>query len=277
MVQLFWLGSEHVDVKDGNRTTNTTPNFARPPPKKVMSGHEKVCWELNVVDALEALQDPRKPLVLWDLVAALSSLKEKLGSKGVVTILSKWLSGWAPGQGAVGAMDSQKWATGSFQKAVPEASCRRLQLMNVLYRRLFSSHVKTDLVRAHSSDDPNDGDDGDGDGDAEAKLWKDGLYLVEHELRQRLVHINLVQSSGSCEGGLTKLSKDATELSSSLWRQLLVEWVLSNIRSVDPQLGKLATKLQNTKKNRQDIQTLYCLRPTLLFSCGVLKKKQKNN
>ncbi|CAM6126503.1 unnamed protein product [Calypogeia fissa] len=231
MVQVFWLGSKHVDVKDANPAS--LANVA--PARKAMSGYDRACWELNVVDALKALEDPRKTLVLWDVVAALSSLKERLGTEGVVSILSKWLSTWAPEQGAVGAVDSHEWSTGSFQKAISEASCRRLHLLNVLYRRLLLSHDKIDLLRAHSSEQSSKG---------EAEVWRDCLYLVELELRQRLVHLSL--QIATFEGNN---SMDPTHGRNSLWIKLLVEWVLSNVHSVDPRLGKLAASLQPVKGN----------------------------
>ncbi|RZC73863.1 hypothetical protein C5167_049344 [Papaver somniferum] len=86
-VEFFWVGGQHLEVlSDVNEGFKTEPCPG-------LSQREMMFWESNILLSLNQYDNLDKPLVLWDVITALSALK-KSTPKFAEKILVKWLSSW---------------------------------------------------------------------------------------------------------------------------------------------------------------------------------------
>ncbi|KAG6550067.1 hypothetical protein Mapa_008023 [Marchantia paleacea] len=232
VLQMFWLGSTPTEIK---RNVGSVKG-------KGMTPNDIARWRVSVVSALQHLEDTKAPLVLWDVMTALSLLRQAVGGEVVVGTLSEWLLSWTRGEDAVCAVEIPESQARNFEKAVSEASCRQLHILNVIYRRILLVHLKPEAINTSTSKyiPPTQTAS---TVTKEEKLWRKCVYLVEHELRQRLIYLRLCKAAHE-EEELKQVQKDG--LSDTL---LTVNWVLENSSSVLPELSKVATQLRKSHRN----------------------------
>ncbi|OAE32276.1 hypothetical protein AXG93_1865s1340 [Marchantia polymorpha subsp. ruderalis] len=232
VLQMFWLGSTPTETK---RNIGSVEG-------KGMTPSDIARWRVSVVSALQHLEDPKAPLVLWDVMTALSLLRQAVGREVVVGTLSQWLISWTQGEDAVSAVEIPENQARNFERAVSEASCRQLHILNVIYRRILLVHLKPEVINTSTSKyiPPTQIAS---TVTKEEKLWRKCVYLVEHELRQRLIYLRLCKAVHE-EEELKRVGKGI--LSDTL---LAVNWVLENSSSVLPELSKVATQLRRSHRN----------------------------
>ncbi|KAL2608750.1 hypothetical protein R1flu_027323 [Riccia fluitans] len=231
VLQMFWLGNKFTDVGED-------VGFVDIP--KRMTRDEIMSWKVNIVSALRQLEDPRKPLVLWDVTAVVSLLKEAEGGDVVLKIVSEWLRGWNRGEDAVVAFEDAENPSTHLLNVVSEASCRQLHILNVFYRRVLLLHLKPEVINTCVSEDESSAETDSSTVTGDDKWWRKCIMVVEHELRQRLVHCRLCLA-------IRKDERSEQEEDNGFTNVLLnAKWVLENSSSVSPVLRKVATRLRES-------------------------------
>ncbi|KAL3677042.1 hypothetical protein R1sor_026990 [Riccia sorocarpa] len=251
VLQMFWLGNNRSNVEEDVSFFDI---------RKRLTGDEIMRWKVNILSALAQLEDPSKPLVLWDVTAVVSLLKEAVGGDVVLRILSEWLKGWNRGGDAVAAIGETENPSPHLLKVVSEASCRQLHILNVFCRRVLLVHLKPEDINTCASEDESSAERG-STVEGDEKLWRKCVYVVEHELRQRLVHCRLSIATHTNEDGLEE--KDITNF------LMNTKWAIENSSSISAELRKVATQLRKSHLDlyRASLETCHlCGSPVALSS-----------
>ena len=130
-------------------------------------------WYLSQYEHLD------KPLVVWDIVAALLAFKQSAPNYVELTLV-KWLS-VSNVESHLGHSAGKVLSHAS--KTFSNTSTRKLHLFNIICRRVVLSELKADKINIKQ---PNVEEIG-GAEEEKLKLWRDLLLCSERELRERLV------------------------------------------------------------------------------------------
>lgn len=223
-IQFFWIGEEIQVVPDGSSYfyTETITDISK---------KELVQWESSMLWSLNQFKNLNKPMVLWDVVAALLAFRQSI-PEFIDHILLKWLSTlyleWNEELSATRILSHVSRNVSTF-------STRQLHLLNVICRRVVLSELVQDQVN-------NDLQDLERLSDAENDkhiLWKELLLSSERELRQRLI--------GLCFSSCAKLrALSSTEYRPGFWYPIgLVEmqqWIRYNQEHLQESLKVIASK-----------------------------------
>lgn len=234
-VEFFWIGAQQVNPLSDFSPECFIPGFP---------GNELVCWESNVLWSLKQYENKNKPLVVWDIVAALLAFKCS-SAKYVEHVLVKWLS--------ISYVGSQFQMELSAEKILPHVSknlsklaSRQLHLLNIICRRVKLSELKPEQIK--SKEQNLEGLDC----TEEEKLtrWIELLLSSERELRERLVGLSF--------SAFTSLRSYPTTVSSQPGNWFPVglaqmeQWVSLNLDVVQDQLRVLAIEV-GKHRNRYDL------------------------
>lgn len=227
VAQVFWIGSQH---------------FAVPPPTHVPCGLQDIrCgipssdlaqWYFNVLSALHHFENTSHNLVLWDVMISLNSLKAVAGNGFLNLVVTTWLL--ELGIVISEVQDGLSLLTKSYQASLLEASSRSLHIVSVIVRRLYLPELNPfidDRKFSMASELSSCADQTASMSGCPGNVWQRLLLDVEHELRQRIVHLTL-SSIASCMQLYTNTSK---KLNSAGVRCML-QWALANTSVVSPQL-----------------------------------------
>ncbi|KAL5567668.1 hypothetical protein UlMin_024243 [Ulmus minor] len=231
-VEFFWTGAQEVCVWSNDSPIFVIPGF----PKK-----ELVCWEANMLCSLKHYEHLNKPLVVWDIIAALLAFKHSV-AEYVQHILVKWLSISYLGSD----MDlTSKKVLSHISSSLSNISSRRLQLLNIFCRRVMLSELKADdinsklqnLEELHCIENKK------------LMMWIELLLGSERELRERLVGL-------SFSAFVSLISNSATISSQSgNWSAVgiaqMEQWVALNHDRVHDQLRVLASEIGKYKDRLQ--------------------------
>ncbi|OMO97783.1 hypothetical protein COLO4_14362 [Corchorus olitorius] len=233
-LEFFWIGGQQKDI-----LSNTSPGFdieAFPG----FSEKDLVNWESNILWSLKLYENLDKPLVLWDITAALLSFKRS-APHYVDHILVKWLS--------FSFADSQ--VEHAIEKVLPhvckcinKASSRQLHTLNIICRRVILSELKADEINSNLLD-LGGLDEADCAENSQLNLWIELLSSSERELRERLVSFSFSAYKSLGSNSATYSSKPG------YWHPVglaqMKQWVAQS-RHVREQLRVLAPEIKTCKR-----------------------------
>lgn len=227
-VEFFWIGAQEVCVLSNNSSTFPIPAF---PVKELVS------WEVNTLWSLKQYEYQDKPLVVWDIIAALLAFKRS-SAEYVENILVKWLS--ISYVGSHTDLSTEKVLL-HVLRIFSKLSSRQLHLLNIICRKVVLSELKADQINSKLENfERRDC--------SEEKLimWIKLLLTSEGELRERLVHL----SFSAC---INLVSHSATSSAQSgNWFPVglpqMERWIALNHGCVRDQLRVLASDVRKHEK-----------------------------
>ncbi|KAK9293100.1 hypothetical protein L1049_021085 [Liquidambar formosana] len=228
-VEFFWIGGQELDISSSRIPEFNIEAFPG------FSEKELFNWESNILWSLKQYEHPDKPLVVWDITAALLAFKQS-APKYVEGILIKWLSISYVGSHLSPSTEEMLLHTSRiFQKI----TSRQLHLLNIICRRVVLSVLKADKINTKQQ---NLG----GLYDAEEEQmtsWMELLLSSERELRERLVGF-------SFSAILSLVFQSATDFSRlGCWHPFglaqMERWVALDHDHVQDQLKLLASEVGN--------------------------------
>ncbi|MCL7029698.1 hypothetical protein MKW94_025537 [Papaver nudicaule] len=182
-VEFFWAGGQHLEVSsDVDEGCNTEPYPG-------LSQRELMFWESNILLSLNQYKNlekpfidqkriPDKPLVLWDVITALSALEEST-PKFAENILGKWLSSLFLDSNSGFPIDEILLHA---RNSLPKIHSLQIHLLNIIGRQLMLPELKVDTLNKQ------DGLEELGTAENENHmLWLHLLTSSERQLRERLV------------------------------------------------------------------------------------------
>lgn len=245
MVHLFWIGCQKT-------TSSLDEVLDLVPFDPSMQSDDFENWKSQILFSLHQMEDPTQPLILWEIVAALASLKPVTSAEFVISIILEWASTWCEG------LDPRDTGTlytflDSLHASLASASCRQLQIFCVLYRQLLLAHCRAEVLSGRTSPEQleSPGERAPSWGkisgpflhsDEQEDQLKKHLWSVEHELRQRLYLGTL--SLASCLETAEQLENRLGDM--EIVRPLVVNWVIANKPDCFPGLVQLADEFSST-------------------------------
>ncbi|KAI4338038.1 hypothetical protein L6164_016393 [Bauhinia variegata] len=236
-VEYFWIGGHQADVLSKTRFLFNTEEHPR------FQEKELDYWDANIIWSLKQYQCLDKPLVLWDIIAALSSFK-KYNSEYVEHILMKWLSTAFLGSESSDTDLPVEKVLSRVCSTLSDSPSRLLHILNIICRRVVLADLSADQINQVNSKMQNL----EGLFPAiEKKLakWIEILMSSEREIRERLV--------GFCFSSfLTNMSyQEAIPSQPGHWRPdglaQMEQWIALDQDHVRDQLKALASEVGTYK------------------------------
>ncbi|XP_038885356.1 uncharacterized protein LOC120075765 isoform X2 [Benincasa hispida] len=245
-VQFFWIGGEEIEVMPKSSSYSYTEELPD------VSKKEIVHWESSLLWSLNQFRNLNKPMVVWDVVAALLAFRQSI-PEYVDHILLKWLSTsylqWNNELSATKIL-------AHVSRNVSTFSTRQLHLLNIICRRVVLSELIQDQVN-------NDLQNLERLNDAENEkhiLWKELLLSSERELRQRLISL--------CFFACAKhRSLSTTECRPGFWYPTglaeMQQWIIYNREHLQESVKVIASKAGNNRWSKHSAmeQCTYCSAP----------------
>lgn len=196
-----------------------------------------VSWEVNVLWSLKQYEYQDKPLVVWDVVAALLAFKRS-AAEYVENILVKWLS--LSYVGSPVDLSVEKVLT-HVSKILSKVSSRQLHLLNVICRRVVLSEMKPNQInnKLQNLEELDCSEE-------KLIMWIKLLLSSERELRERLVCL----SFSACTS-LMPHSTTASDRSGNWFPVGLAQmerWVALNHDYLQGQLRVLSSEVRKHEK-----------------------------
>eukprot|EP00250_Pteridium_aquilinum_P003163 c13489_g1_i1 orf=522-3281(-) len=200
VAQVFWVGSQQFDALPNP----TTPGHG----VKFCNQLDTICiqWELNLLAALHHFENISGNLVLWDITSCFTYVASTIGRKFLNSVVSNWLLSLGLVHSVI-LDDNFGVSLESHKESLSNASCRRLQIVYVIVKRLFECPENS---------------------------WHTFLLDVEHELRERLVLLTISSTILRLQK-CSATSKD-DELVGCSGVICMVQWVAANSLRVSSQL-----------------------------------------
>lgn len=152
-----------------------------------VSKEELAWWKSNILWSLQRYECFVKPLVMWDIIAALLAINQS-APHFVDDLLIEWLS--ASFMESCSKLSREK-VLADFSQRLSKLTSRHLHLLNVICRRVILSEVKVDDINSNEHDHGTTCENQ----EEQVRFWMDLLSTSERELRERLVGINFACSS----------------------------------------------------------------------------------
>ena len=251
VVHLFWMGCQKTksSLDEALELSYETPLI------ESIEADDFESWKSQILFSLRQMEDPTHPLILWDIIAALASLKPVTNAEFVISIILDWMSTWCEGLD-LRDTDTLYTSLDSLQANLASASCRQLQIFCVLYRQLFLAHCRAEVLSGRTSLEQLEAP-----GERTLSLGKiSGSFLhsaeqedqlkthlssIEHELRQRLYLGTL--SLASCLESAEQLENRLGDM--EVVTPLIVNWVIANKSECFPHLVQLADEMSSTSND----------------------------
>lgn len=266
-VEFFWIGGQQSGLELNSNPEIGIENFPG------FSENELVYWESNILRSLSNYERADRPLVVWDIIAALLAFKVS-APKYVEQILLRWLS-MSFVESDFGLPTEQVLSHTS--RSFPKVSSRRLQLVNVICRRLMLPEFKTDQPNRKQPDLGHCG--------AKEELmtsWMELISSCERELRERVVGFNM--SAAFCH-----FSCSASTVSKIRYYPCgiaqMKQWIDLNHDDVQDKqkyyAGKHVARLQTARGYVEEEKCYYCSAsvpfesPEVAFCQGVNGQRHK--
>jgi len=221
-----------------------------------MQAYDLENWKSQILFSLHQMEDSTQPLVLWEIVAALASLKPVSSAEFVISIILDWVSTWCEG---LNPRDTDTLYTylGSLHASLASVSSRQPQIFCVLYRQLLLAHCRAEVLSGLTSLEQFEafGERAPSWGkisgpflhsDEQENQLKKQLWRVEHELRQRLFLGTL--SLASCLETAEQLENRLGDM--EVVRPLVVNWVIANKSECFSRLVELANEMSSTSNDK---------------------------
>ncbi|PKI66208.1 hypothetical protein CRG98_013376 [Punica granatum] len=230
-VEFFWIGGlEHKISLDPSLKSKIEPVPSIPE-------NEITCWKSNMFWSLKQYESPSKPLVVWDVVAALLAF-QRTAPKFVEQFLVEWLSTVYLGSHVNLTAES---ILSDVSRSLSKFTSRQLHLLNVICKRIVLSEVKPDqishgvLKEAMLQESAED-----------VESWVGLVSGCERELRERLVGYSLSACS-SIRPCPEKSSHQGGQWCPTGLGQM-EQWVSQNNAARNNQLKGLLTEFGTHKK-----------------------------
>lgn len=233
-IEFFWIGGQQLESSTNRNLEFGIENFPGFPKK------ELIYWECNMLWYLSQYEHLDKPLVVWDIVAALLAFKQS-APKYVELVLVKWLS--------VSNVESHLGlSTGKIlshaSRTFSNTTTRKLHLFNIICRHVVLSELKADKINCKQ---PNLEEFG-GAEEEKLKLWMELLLCSERELRERLVGFAFSTVLGLMSSLAAKVYR--AEGWDPVGLAQMEQWVALNYDHVQDQLKLLASEVRNLDKRK---------------------------
>ncbi|KAI5657533.1 hypothetical protein M9H77_26326 [Catharanthus roseus] len=230
-VVFLWIGGQQLDLIWDIYPDFDIEDFPGLAEKELMSWDNNIIWSLNQYHNVE------KPLVLWDVVAALSAFKQS-APKYLDHILLKWMTSLFRSQ-----FDVLSARSSEIFKFLSSLTTRQLHILNLIGRHvvlkgLSSNHTDSkgkDFQELNVTEEQN-------------IVWSFMLQYSEKELRERLLYTNF-------SGAISLASFSSTDLSKhGCWTPVgfgqMMKWVEINMDDMKDHLKLLAREVGEFKKRQ---------------------------
>lgn len=246
-VEFFWIGGQQWNsspVVPLECSAEAVPGF---------SDKDLHYWMTNTLWSLRQFENMDKPLVAWDIIAALLVFKQS-SPEFVDHILLKWLA--KSFLGSDKALSVEKLVL-RVSKKISEVSSRKLHLLNLICRRVMLSDMKAGEIYKSLQEIRGL----DGRNDDKQDLWMDLLSSSERELRQRLVGLTFTAFMTSSS------SLDRTNPQPGYWYPSglaqMEQWVEQNSHHVSDQVKLLSSEVKTHRRygvseHEAEEQCSYC-------------------
>ncbi|XP_052207488.1 uncharacterized protein LOC127811554 isoform X2 [Diospyros lotus] len=250
-VEFFWIGGQQLDIlsiRDPDFNVEAFSGF---------SEEKLFYWKHNVLWSLHQYKNVDKPLVVWDIIAALLAFKQSL-PKYVEHVLAEWLVSCFGIQSGLPIAETLLQAPTLLSKI----SSRCLHLLNVICRHVVLAELKAENINCNQKDlEVLCGNEA-----GYLSLWLELLLCSERELRERLVAF-------SFSAILSPISHSSTTFGNICWRPVGVaqmeQWVALNNDHIGNLLKLLAAEVGKLKKSKHhtmsesvaEEQCSYCSSP----------------
>ncbi|XVF53296.1 hypothetical protein PTKIN_Ptkin05aG0087900 [Pterospermum kingtungense] len=252
-VEFFWIGGQQKDVLSNTSLGFGIEDFPG------FSETELAYWESNILYSLKQYGHWDKPLVVWDVIAAIAAFKQ-FSSHYVDHILIKWLS-----ESFVDLLveHSIEKVLRHVCKSFSKAASRQLQLLNIICRRVILSEMKAAEINSNLLN-LRGLDEADFAQEKQINLWVELLSSSERELRERLVGFSFSAYKSLASNSANSSPKPG------YWYPLGVaqmeQWVVCNNCHVREQLKVLASEIKTCKRSdcielEAEEQCSYCSAP----------------
>ncbi|XP_057428156.1 uncharacterized protein LOC130721379 isoform X2 [Lotus japonicus] len=234
-IEYFWIGGLHVDVWLKPPFSCYIEKYSSFPEKELTYWGANIIWSLNQYQCLD------KPLVLWDIIAALLGLKDNK-SKYVENLLINWLSLSFLGY----HMDLlPENVLSCVSSSLPNVPSRLLHLLNIICRRVVLAELDADQITGINSKIRNL-EGACPDTEKKITMWIEILLRSERELRERLVGLTFSAFRNSMS------SFEATPSRPGCWYLVglaqMEQWVALDQEHVREQLKFIASELTHEKR-----------------------------
>ncbi|KAJ4952327.1 hypothetical protein NE237_029159 [Protea cynaroides] len=234
-VEFFWIGGQQLEV-----LSDTYPEFGNETSAS-LSNSESACWESNILWSLKQYDQVEKPLVLWDVIAALSAFKQA-SPNCVDSVMIKWLSSWLDGFPEGFSAENILFQASRSLFNIPS---RQLHLLNIICRRVILSEFRADVLNSkqHKLEKI------DGIEIEESSPWIKLLVNSEKELRERIVSFSFAAVLGhrACSAANISIARywlPAGVEQMEQWVLINQEWVQNQLKFLRSEIGKLHGRLQ---------------------------------
>ncbi|XP_010503597.1 PREDICTED: uncharacterized protein LOC104780763 isoform X2 [Camelina sativa] len=253
-VEFLWNGAQQSGESEDSSEMVTEAILG-------FSKNEFAYWETNFLWSLKEFKDLNKPLVLWDMIAAMLAFKQSM-PEFVELVLTKWLSVSYLGFHADIPMEDLVPKISKRFSAVPS---RLLHILNVISRRVMLSELKTEEVNRKLQGQRTNNEE-------EIDLWLKLLEESERELRERLIGLSFSAYL------IAKSSQGTVSPSTWNWRPAglaqFQQWVEINHDIVPSQLQTLSSEVKsslirssNSRETRlEEEKCPYCKAPVNFHS-----------
>ncbi|XP_059628944.1 uncharacterized protein LOC132271549 isoform X2 [Cornus florida] len=170
-VEFFWIGGQQLDAaynRDPEFDVEAFPGFLE---------KDLNCWECNILWSLNQFEQLDKPLVVWDVVAALLAFKQS-SPKYVEHVIAKWLISFV---GFQLGLSTAKFLP-HVSRSLSKITSRQLHLLNIISRHVILGELKGDTNNKKQKNC-----EGLCGAEEELTSWMELLLSSERELRERLV------------------------------------------------------------------------------------------
>lgn len=227
VVEFYWIGGQQQDLLSNASPPFDVKEFPGFPEKELTS------WESNILWSLKQYEHLDKPLVVWDIIAALLAFKQT-ASKFVEHIMLKWLSFSFMGSDVdLSAERVLLHASRSLSKI----NSRHLHLLNIFCRCVMLSELKADQINSKLQ---NLGRLCGAEGE-QLTTWMELLFSSERELRERLVGFSFSAFKNLISHSSTTASRPGYWYPDGLAQ--MEKWVALNREHVRDELKVLASEV----------------------------------
>uniref|UniRef100_A0A0V0ITQ3 Putative ovule protein n=1 Tax=Solanum chacoense TaxID=4108 RepID=A0A0V0ITQ3_SOLCH len=226
-VEFLWIGGQQLEISSTVCPDFDVKIFPDFPEKELISWENNILWSLNQHEPLD------KPLVVWDVVAALLAFKQSI-PKYVEHIVLKWL------KSSVGVSANLSEAI----KCLSEISSRKLQLLNIISKLVVLKKVETDKLDGKSQLLEVIG------GAEDERLdWTQLHSNSEMELRDRLVGYSFTVFLDVASASHGKGTKPGYWV--PIGTAQMEQWVAIHRKDIKNHLKLLADEVRTVKKSQR--------------------------
>nr|XP_004514875.1 uncharacterized protein LOC101495433 isoform X3 [Cicer arietinum] len=234
-IEYFWIGGLQVDGPKSPLSCyiEELPSF----PEK-----ELTYWGANIIWSLKQYQCLDKPLVFWDIIAALLAFKDNK-SKYVEHLMIKWLS--LSFLGSHTNLPPEEVLSRVFSR-LSDIPSRMLHLLNIICRRVMLAQLDADQITRINSKVKNM-EEVCPVIEEQMTKWIEILLHSERELRERLIGFTFSAIQ-------TSVFHLETPSQPGRWYPVglaqMEQWIALNQEHIRDQLKFIASKVTQGKSNR---------------------------